>query len=168
MDIRVELLKEHSKAQATKIADFIGNDTSKFDELIQLFLGDHYRTNQRAAWVLSKCSDRYPELLEPYFEPLIKNLNGHVHVAVKRNTLRVLQDIALPENLWGITVDICFKILESNQEAIAVKVFAMTVLNNIVQKEPDLKNELRIILEDQMDYGSAGFRSRAKKILKTL
>ncbi len=168
MDIKEELLKEHSKEQAERIANFIGSDTAKFDKLMQLFMGDHYRTNQRAAWVLSKCADRSPELLTPYIARLIKNLMGDVHVAVKRNTLRVLQDIKIPKDLWGIIVDICFRILKSSEEPIAVKVFGMTVLHNIVKEEPDLKNELKLILEDQLPYGSAGFKSRASKILKTL
>ncbi len=168
MDIKKELLKEHSKAQAEYIANFIGNDAAKFEELMRLFMSSHYRTNQRSAWVLSKCADKYPELIAPHIEPLIKNLKEDIHVAVKRNTLRVLQEIEIPKDLWGLTVDICFNTLASNQEPIAVKVFAMSVLHNIAQKEPDLKNELKMIIEDQLPYGSAGFKSRAKKILKQL
>jgi hypothetical protein len=49
-----------------------------------------------------------------------------------------------------------------------VKVFGMTVLANLCEKLPELKNELRIIIEDQMPYGSAGFKSRGSKILKKL
>jgi len=33
----------------------------------------------------------------------------------------------------------------------------MTVLLNIVKKEPDLKKELKILIEDQLPYASAGF-----------
>lgn len=168
MDIKEELLKEHSKAQAEYIAGYIGSDPKRFSELITHFTGPTYRVSQRAAMTLSKCIDNDPGLLTPYLKTLVTNLQGDVHVAVKRNTLRVLQDVELPKPLWGITADICFKTLESNQEPIAVKVFAMTVLNNIVKKEPDLKNELRIIIEDQLPYGSAGFKSRARKIMKQL
>lgn len=166
--MKAALLKEHSKAQAEYISNYIGKDRTKFNELITLFTGSVYRISQRAALTLSKCVDNNPELLTPHLEILIQNLQGTVHVAVKRNTLRVLQDIELPESLWGLTADICFKTLESRDEPIAVKVFAMTVLNNIAQKVPDLKNELRLIIEDQLPYGSAGFKSRAKKVLRTL
>ena len=44
----------------------------------------------------------------------------------------------------------------------------MTVLYNITLKIPELADELKIIIEDQMPYGSAGFKSRGKKILKGL
>jgi hypothetical protein len=42
------------------------------------------------------------------------------------------------------------------------------VLGNIAQKLPDLKKELQLVVEDQLPYASAGYKSRAKKIIKTL
>jgi HEAT repeat protein len=167
MDLKTELLWEHSKAQSIKISTFIDDDPEKFDQLMKLFFDKEYRVTQRAAWVVAHCGKSHPELITPYIEPMIKNLKKEVHVAVIRNTLKLLQEIDIPKQLWGITTDICFKLLESNKP-IAVKVFSMTVLANICEKEPDLKNELRIIIEDQLPYGSAGFKSRAAKTLKRL
>ena len=50
----------------------------------------------------------------------------------------------------------------------AVKVFAMSVLSQLVDGVPELSQELRIIIEDQLPYASAGFISRARKVLKDL
>ncbi|MEQ8244521.1 hypothetical protein [Fulvivirga sp.] len=168
MDIKKELLFEHSKSQALKISNYIGNDQNRFDELMILFFDTEYRVTQRAAWVVSHCADKYPELIEPYIEPMILNLKKDITVAVQRNTLRVLQEKEMPNTIIGDAADICFKILESAKEPIAVKVFAMTLLANICKKVPELKNELKILIEDQLPYGSAGFKSRANKILKKL
>jgi hypothetical protein len=99
---------------------------------------------------------------------MIKNLYNDVPDAVKRNTLRLLQDRELPSEVLGVATDVGFKIMESRAEPIAVKVFAMTMLANICKKVPELKNELKLLIEDQMPYGSAGFRSRGKRILKIL
>ena len=168
MDIKKELLEEYSKPQAMKISSYIGKDENRFGELMNLFFEDGYRITQRAAWVVSHCSDKYPELIGPYIEPMIMNLRNDIPVAVQRNTLRVLQEKEMPDGLIGDAADICFKLLESAKEPIAVKVFAMTLLANICKKVPELKNELRILIEDQLPYGSAGFKSRATKILKKL
>lgn len=168
MNIRTEILKEHSKQNAIRISEFIGQDKEIFSELMECFLGDEYRVTQRAAQIVSYCAEKYPALIIPYLKKIILNLRNDVHVAVKRNTLRVLQDIDLPSDLHGETADICFKIMEDSKEPIAVKVFAMTVLVNICQEIPELKNELRILIEDQMPYGSAGFKSRGSKLLKRL
>ncbi len=168
MDLRQELLKEHSKAQAQRIANYIGDDSHLFGELMDLFLNEPYRINQRAAWIVSHCADTYPHLIQPYLKPLIENLQGPIHVAVKRNTVRVLQDIEIPDNLKGILAEKCFEFLTSNQEPVAVRVFSMTILAHMANKLHDLKKELSIIIEDQMPFASAGFISRGTKVLKQI
>ena len=168
MNLREEILREHSKAQTLKIVKYIGNDKKRFAELMNLFLGNTYRVTQRAAWVMSNCAEEYPELIKPYLEKMLDNLYQPVHDAVKRNTVRTLQGITIPKKLQGKVADICFQFLCSKDETIAVKVFSMTVLYNLSKEHPDLKNELRMAIEEQMPYASAGFKSRGKKILKVL
>ena len=169
MNIKDALIQENSKENAERIAQHIGTDPDKFAELMTLFLDDGHHLTQRAAWPLSKCIDRHPELLSPYLERVILNLQTDgLPVAVKRNTVRILQEVAVPEALLGPLAEVCFQFLESGDEPIAVKVFSMTILFNITKKEPDLKNELRLLIEAQLPYGSAGFKARAKKILPHL
>jgi hypothetical protein len=168
MNLQKALLSEHSKAQTIKIVHFIGDNPERFKELMHLFFDPDYRTTQRAAWVMSGCVQKHPSLVTPYLNKMINNLRKPVHDAVKRNTVRVLQHLDLPDKLMGKTADICFELLSTPSEAIAIKAFSMTVLLNITKKQPDLKNELRILIEDQIPYASAGFLSRAKKTLKEL
>lgn len=168
MNLQKALLSEHSKTHTTKIVNFIGDDPVRFKELMQLFFAPDYRTTQRAAWVMSGCVQNHPSLVMPYLNKMIDNLKKPVHNAVKRNTVRVLQHIEVPAKLMGKTADTCFELLSTPSEAIAIKAFSMTVLLNITKKQPDLKNELRILIEDQLPYASAGFLSRAKKTLKEL
>ncbi len=37
MNLREEILKEHSKTQCTKIVDWVGDSQQRFDELFQFF-----------------------------------------------------------------------------------------------------------------------------------
>jgi hypothetical protein len=169
MNIRNALLKEHSKAQALRIASYIASDASRFKELMTLFLGKEYRVTQRAAWVVSTCIENYPALITPWLKKMLVHLGeAGLHPAVKRNTLRVLQFVNIPKPLQGIAASNCFLLLQSETEPVAVKVFSMTVLGNLCQKEPDLINELRLVIEHQLIRASAGFKSRAKKILRLL
>ena len=62
----------------------------------------------------------------------------------------------------------CFEYIHSPDEAVAVKAFALTVLENLSKQYPEIKSELKTIIEDRWDYESAAFKSRAKKILKDL
>ncbi|MEO1050408.1 MAG: hypothetical protein AAFX87_07270 [Bacteroidota bacterium] len=168
MDIKTALLAEHSRAQATRIADYVGDDNERLEELLGFFIADNYRLSQRAAWPFGICAERYPNLILPHLDGIVENLKKTVHDAVKRNTIRFLQFIDIPEHLLGEIAEICFNYLGSAKEPIAVKVFSMTVIFNIVKKEPELKPELEFMIEEQMPYGSAGFKSRGKKILSAL
>ena len=168
MDIKKELLKEHSKKQTTKVMNYIGNDNQRFKSLVKVFLDGPYRVTQRAAWPLSFCVRAHPQLITPHLKAVLKMLDKKdAHVAVKRNIMRLLQDIEIPKQLYGIVADKCFNLMDPS-EAIAVRVFSMSVLSNIARHEPDLKRELRIIIEDQLPFASAAFLSRSKKILKAM
>jgi len=166
MDIRKELLKEHSKAQITKICKYISNDQDRFQELMNLFFNGEYRVVQRAAWAVSTLADQYPYLIRPYIKQMVKYLQKDPHDAIKRNTMRILQSIDIPVSVQGELLDICFKYLSTPKIPVAIKAFAMTVAYNLAAQEEDLLKELKIIIQDQLPYASPAFLSRAKKILK--
>lgn len=168
MDIRQQLLKEHSKSNTEKIAQFIGNNDELFSKLISLFITHERIITQRAGWVVSKCTDKFPNLIIPHLEMVILNLeNPTIHVAAKRNTLRILQRMQIPEYLCGSIVNRCFQFIDGH-ETIAVKAFSMTILGNLLLRYPDLSKELKVILENQLPYSSPGFKHRANKVLKQI
>ncbi len=168
MDLRELILAEHSKTQMLKVVAYVGSNQHLFDELMKLFLASEYRVTQRTAWPVSYIAAAHPTLIKKHLKKIVLNLKNPLHDAVKRNTLRFLQFIELPVNLHGITTAVCFKFLNDMKEPIAVKVFSMTVLWNICKQHPELSNELKLSIEAQLPYGSSGFSSRAKKILKAM
>ncbi|MGB3466411.1 MAG: hypothetical protein WBA74_14120 [Cyclobacteriaceae bacterium] len=168
MNIKKQLLITHSKENAETIANYISDDPDRFKELVDIFLQEEYRISQRSAMVLGKCTDAFPELILPHLEKLILNLRNPISDAVKRNTVRTLQEVEIPDKLLGITADILFKVMEDRKEPVAIKVFTMTALYNICVKEPALANELKILIEDQLPYGSSGFKNRGLKTLHKL
>jgi hypothetical protein len=164
--LREEILKEHSKAQCIKIVKWVGSNQQRFDELFGLFTNDEYRVVQRAGWPLSYCVIDHPSFISKHWKALISNLKKpNLHNAVKRNSIRLMQDLDIPEKFHGEVMDICFKFLESPTEALAVKVFSMSVLGNIAMKYPDIRQELKLVIEDQLPHQTSGFKSRAKKVL---
>lgn len=169
MNKKEALLKEHSKLNSIAISNWIGDDKDRFAELMDLFLHSEYRITQRAAYAMLFVSDNQIELFKPYIGILLNNLESKkVHIAVKRNTIRLFQNLHIPKKFQGQAAAICFEYLESATEAIAVKCFAMKVLANICENERDLIPELQILVENQYPYGSAGFKARSKHIFKQL
>lgn len=168
MDLEKAIRHPLFNENVTEVAQSIKGNSVRFKQLMDLFFSQEYRVNQRAAWVMSHCVDKEPELIIPYLTKMVKNLYKPSNDAIKRNTMRVFQQVEIPEKLWGETLEKCFEYMESNSEAIAIRVFAMTVAYQISQKVPEIKPELKALIEEMMVYGSAGIKSRGGKILKKL
>ena len=169
MKLRETILAEHSKTNCAKIVKWIGSNQQHFDELFYLFLNDEYRVVQRAAWPVSYCVKDHPQLIKKHFTKLIRNLKKpDLHDSVKRNTIRLLQYVTIPKKIHGDVMNICFRYISSPDEAVAIKAFSLTVLQNLAKQYPEIKNELKLIIEERWDYETAAFRSRAKKLLKEL
>jgi hypothetical protein len=169
MNIRTALLKEHSKKQCAAIVKWIGSDQKRFDELFDLFLNDEYRVVQRAGWPLSYCVEDHPEFIQKHYRKLLKNLNKKgIHEAVKRNTVRLLQYVDIPEKFHGEVMDVCFRYISSPTEAVAVKAFSLVVLHKLSKEYPEILNEMKIIIEERIDFETAAFKTHARRILKEL
>jgi hypothetical protein len=113
MDLEKLLRAEHSKRQCDRIVAYVGGDKDRFAQLIELFFRGEYRITQRAAWPLSYCVRRHPELITPYYRQLLDNLGRKdIHVAVARNTVRLLQDVSIPKRWHGRVMSVCFEFVE--------------------------------------------------------
>ena len=166
MDIRAALLAEHSKRQTAKIVDYIGDDPARFKGLMNNFLGDTYRVSQRAAWAVSNCIELHPELVKPYYSRLLSQLErDDSHVAVRRNVVRLLQFVEVPDRYQGRVFDACYKLFADVRQPVAVRVFSMTVAARIANGKPELLDELRLIAKDHPEAATAGFCSRARRVL---
>lgn len=169
MDLRVEILKEHSKRQALKIAGWVGNDETRFRELIKLFLHGEYRVTQRAAWIVGHCGLRHPALIIPWLPAMLKRmLEPDVHIAVKRNVLRIIMEMEIPRPLLGRIVSLCFAELTSPVSPIAVKVYSMYILERIARQEPGISRELRETVEEMLPFSGAAIRASSRHVLKRL
>ena len=171
MDLREQILSDHTRPNAVLIADWIGSDKKRFGELMQLFLYDEHRVVQHSAWVLSMCADRHPDLVQPYLDRMLEHCNKEgVHIAVKRNVTRLLQQMPVPEAQEEAVMNLCFKSLADPKEAIAVRCFSMGILADLSSRYPEIRNELRHIIEDALEHQevSAAYKSKAKRVLQQL
>lgn len=167
MNIREVLLAGQSKKNCDKIVKYIGNDKKRFAELMKLFFEDEYRITQRASWPMSECVEKYPALINPYLTKLINNLKKKgLHDAIPRNTVRLLQHLDIPKKYHGKIMSICFDYIQSNDTAIAIKAFSLTILDNLSKQYPEIMSELKLIIGERWEHETAAFHSRARKILK--
>jgi hypothetical protein len=147
---------------------WIGHDQQRLDELFNLFVSDEYRVVQHAAWPLSYAVIAHPPLIKKHFSKLIANLSRPgIHDAVKRNTMRLLQDITIPKKYHGRLMDTCFKYISIPGEAAAVKAFSLTVLEKLANTYPEIIPEIKLLIEENYERETAAFKVRAKKFLKS-
>lgn len=166
MNLREALLEEHSKQQTNKIVLYIGADQKKFDELMQVFFNSPYRLVQHAAWPISYIVIAHPNLITKHLPAIVALLRQpNIHNAVKRNIVRFLQEIDIPEELHGQVMDVCFAFVADPREAVAVKAFSLTVLDKLREIYPDITGELKTLIETRLPNETAAFKSRAGKIL---
>ncbi|MES2774908.1 MAG: hypothetical protein V4722_12025 [Bacteroidota bacterium] len=162
------ILEEHSKAQTNKIITWVGTDQKRFDELVSLFLKGKPLITQRAGWPLSYIGATHPTLVKKHLKSIIKNLEKpNLHNAIKRNTVRLLEHIDIPESLHGEVMNHCFGYIEDPNEAVAVKAFSLTVLENLSKQYPEIVPEIKLIIESRWEHATAAIKSRAKKLMKS-
>ncbi len=169
MNLEKALSAPYSQTGVRKIANYVGEDAARFKLLVDQVLSFDNKKIQLAAGSMSICIEKHPPLLNKYIKKLIKAAAASAATdSLKRNVLRALQFVQIPTKDQGIVADFCFTTLANRKVAIAIRVFAMTVLGNIAQEHADLKQELKLLLESELSVGSAGYVSRAKKVLRRL
>lgn len=164
-ELRVLILSEHSRTMADAVVQRIGTDPKRLTALLELLSEGEYRLTQRAAYPLGIIGEKHPQLLQPHLHHLIQKLTEPAHPALYRNVLRLLEDVEIPVEEYGILADVGFKFLYAAETPIAIKAFAMTVLHKICLAEPELAEELCLYIEERLPYETAAFKSRGKKIL---
>jgi hypothetical protein len=169
MTIKEEILKEHSRENALRIASYACQSKKKFKELMSCFSDKEYRVAQRAAWSVSWAAKKKPEMIIPYIKELVAQFQRKdVHNAVIRNAVRILESIEIPEKFHGQVMSTCFKFIEDPTTPVAVKAFSLTTLFNLSKHYPEIKQELKLIIEERWDTETAAFKSRGRKILRSI
>ncbi len=170
MNLMEWLQERPSKAQALRFSRWVGGEPERFAALLQLWMNSPDKTlRQRAAWIFSHVAEAHPEWLPPWQDALIEHLQrADLHDAEKRNILKVLASFAGSSEKLGLLVEYCFERLQDPREPVAIRVHAMQVLFELGRLAPELHEELREVLLMHLEGGSAGFRSRARKLLKQM
>lgn len=168
MDIREALSRGHDREMRDKIIAYVGKDPKRMKVLMNCFFDKNLRINQRSAWPLGFIARKQPQLMKPYHQKMMSNLDNPHHDAVIRNTVRIYEDIDIPESIEGELFERCYNYVADPKKAIAIRAFSLTILEKLTLKFPDLKNEVIDLIQEHAPHGSVGFKNRANKILKRM
>jgi hypothetical protein len=164
--IEQQLMAELSRRNIDLLTHFAEANLPAVDVLVGLVLSHRPKLAERASWVLEKLSERNPGLLNASLPRLIDNLKQIPSSSTRRTLAKVLSLHTLPEAYEGAVLDFCLTMLEDPKEPVAVKANCMSLVFQLLPKYPELKNELFLLIEDQLPYQSVGFASRYKVLQK--
>lgn len=167
MELQLALSKYPDKETLDEIITYIGNDPARFAKLIYLVLHGDRNVSQYASWLISPCIDLHPSLIRPHLQELIEHLSQpNLSDWVIRSTIKALMKTDnLSEEHQGLALQHCFDYLLNPKMAVSIHVYAMQTVFNISLNEPDLLNELKMVIEERLPYGTAAYKSRGKKII---
>jgi len=169
MNIRTQLLLEHSKENTQKIADYIGKSRKRYKELWEIIKHAEAPIPQRGSWVLSHSPISFSPAVIPFIPEMIEEVQKPVHDAIKRNVMKIIATIdEIPEEVSASFFDLCIDWAIDKNTSIAIKVYSMEIAGNIAMPYEELRNEVIVVIEDQMEHGSAAIKSRGRRLLKKL
>ena len=163
MNIREEFLNKHSKKQAEKVVKYVGVDNARFRELMCCFLSREAVLAQRAAMAVGYCAKSHPQLFSGYLQKIIVAMDQPVHDAIVRNGLQIFRLVKIPTSLESRVVEMCFQLMTSVNSPIAIKVYAIGVIQKIAEKYPELVQELQMRVKAQLPFESNTFAAHVRR-----
>jgi len=174
-------LVDTSRESRLNLAQVVLNNLHLFPKLLEVLFTVNDKVSSRAAWVLEFVCEQYIYAMVPYLEVFTKNIKNFTLDSSVRPVAKICLFIAQtyyskPPNPIKKTltdthkqriVEACFDWLISTHK-VATKVHAMEVLYFFGKEQSWIYPNLIQILEQDYQTQSAGFKARAKHILKNI
>ncbi len=139
-------------------------DLKEFSKLLR----SENKVATRFLWLLSEIGEKDPSRLFrelPFFFELSDEIK-HLDFKTSFATYWLIAGVPLENEARAI--DLLFGWLQSAHTNVTTKSRSLFVLFKLTNKYPELKNELKLCLEDQMEKNTNDFSKRARKVLKDL
>lgn len=173
MNIAEQLAVMHSRANADKVLDYVLADRRRVRPLLDAFAHEDLKIAQRAGMVVGDLGRARPDWYLPYHTELIDHAVAFRHPAMPRNVLRYFSELPLDkvtEEDQGPLLDVAFRYTADPEVPVGIRVFAMTIVQHFCVPYPELREELRGVIELALAEGQVtpGFVSRGRKVLAAL
>ncbi|WP_308993382.1 adenylosuccinate lyase [Mariniflexile litorale] len=170
-----------SRKNRLKYAHMVLNDISLLPKLIDIMFRVDDKISCRAAWVFEFVCDHYIYAIVPYLDVFCNQIKNVYLDSAVRPVAKVccfiaqeydskhpntLKKTLKPKHKEQI-IEVCFDWMISDQK-IAAKAYAMDTLFILGKNYSWVHPQLTQILEQDFQMQSAGYKVRAKRILKKL
>lgn len=162
---RDKLSEPSCKTMIESLVQDISLHPDTFPYMYRLMEDEDHIISWHAMWTCEKISERYPDWFDTLYDDLIKKLFSCKHSGSKRLLLSILYNLAIPTPFPVELLNFCMDRMLLPQESIGVQALAIRMAYRLCLKEPELLQELDIILNnaDTESY-SRGVKSTIRSI----
>lgn len=123
----------------------------------------------RAAYLIDRLADDFPDLIEPCIPDMINALKKTNNTSKVRHYLKLISQYPINKEEMDFLFNYCLDAFTNTGFPVAVRVHAMQVLYEISEVEPGLKPELIHIIENEMElHPTPGIKTRGRKLIQKL
>jgi hypothetical protein len=165
------ILSDSSRSLMDYAASMVGDDKQLFGEMMVLAYRPEHPLCMRAARVADLCCEKHPGLIRPYLVQLVRDLPELKNMSVKRIFMHILirHSWVEDEEAMSKLIDTLFKWLMDDAQSVAVKAYAIVILENIANLLPDLKSEMIVVLEETMPFwDSCALQGAGRRVVERL
>lgn len=170
MNIEKELLTTShlQKEEVGRIAKAAASSKKLFLQLLQLTRSSNVILSKRAAWCLSLAAKLRPDFTDDSQEALVDILYvENPPDGLLRNILRILRDCRIHPDLYDRVAYSCFEIVQNPKAAIAIRAFALYLLGQIGEALPEIRPEVKAIIEYHFENKDPGLSCAATNVLNS-
>ncbi|KGI86148.1 hypothetical protein JY98_07820 [Exiguobacterium mexicanum] len=169
MDIR-ELLNGgdlRSIGNVDKVIEHVGNDPDQFNELMSGLTDVRPVVRMRSADAIEKLTRRHPELLQMHQTTLFQQLHTITQQEVRWHLAQLMPRLTWTEQETADIVRVLTDWIDTESSAIVI-VNSLQAIFDLSDVHPQHRDELKALLETQLETGSPAVKSRSKKLLRNV
>jgi hypothetical protein len=165
--LRTVFKEDDSDTSLRKWACYLSENKVDLQDLLLLLDEDRF-TAMRFLWLMGGLVEIDPERVAPVV-PYLFAKRFEVQVPnYDRSIAKFCWLAGIPEELEGEVIDVLFQWILDPKMSTSTKGFAVSALFKQTEKHPELKHELKIVIEDQLTKNGVSFEKRAGKVLLKL
>lgn len=166
-ELRNILKHEGASVVLTAWGNRILNEGVNVQELQDLILEER-KIAMHFSWVLGGICISQPSYLKPSLVYFFKKRHEVKFINFDRSLAKFFFHAGIPSEIEGAVIDVLFSWLGMAGISVSTKSYTMQCLVKVVKNYPDLKNELVLIIENQLGKNTSSFDKLAKAILLKL
>ena len=119
-------------------------------------------------WLVGHICELSPETVDPAIKDFFLHRKKTQIKNYDRSLAKMFVYCGVPEEIEGEATTLMFEWILSPDVIVSTKNYSAIALYNLTLKYPDLKSELILTIQDQLDKNSISFKQTAGKVLNNL